>query len=204
MPDWLKIEHVISSSIGCSFHINGHSEIAGGDINRAYRIDGVCGDGGDKLQYFIKFNEKSRLTMFQAEAAGLQEIEKSQTLRVPHVVCSGIVGEQSYLILEHLSLTFGSTGSAQKLGEQLAKMHQYTAPQFGWYRQNTLGSTLQINTQTDSWVDFWREQRIGFQLNLLKQKEAPQSLLKKGESLLHNLDSLFIGYDVQVSLLHGD
>ncbi len=202
MPDWSKIERIISASTGANFEIKSQSGIAGGDTNQAYQIKGMVADEDAEQHYFIKFNQNQRLDMFEAEAAGLAEIEKSQTIRVPHVIASGIEGKQSYLILENLVLTMG--GSAQELGQLLAKMHQYTAPKFGWYRNNTIGSTTQANTQTMSWVDFWREQRIGFQLNLLKQNGATQSLLKKGESLLNNLDSFFTGYNVQASLLHGD
>lgn len=187
-----------------AFQIKNQTGIAGGDINQAYQINGLFDGETQPGQFFIKFNQQSRLDMFEAEAAGLEEIEKSQTIRVPHVIASGIDGKQSYLILENLSLTAAGSASAKQLGEQLAKMHQSTSPQFGWWRDNTIGSTEQINTQTDRWVDFWREQRLGVQLDMAKQNGVGQSLINKGKTLLNNLDSFFVNYEVQASLLHGD
>lgn len=206
MPDWLKIEQKISSAVGEHFQLKKQSAIGGGDINQAYRIDGVIEENSQNkaVSFFIKLNQKSQLDMFAAEAAGLQEIEKAQAIRVPHVICSGVEKNQSYLILENLSLAAGGAGSAKRLGQQLAAMHKTTSQQFGWLRHNTIGSTRQINTQTDNWIEFWRAQRLGFQLNLAKQNGAGHSLYMKGEKLLNNLESLFIDYEPKASLLHGD
>lgn len=206
MPDWLKIEQKISTSIGGKFQFKKQSEIGGGDINRAYRIDGVVEENGQNkaVSFFIKINQKSQFDMFAAEAAGLQEIEKAQAIRVPHVICSGVGSNQSYLVLENLSLAAGGTGSAKRLGQQLAELHKNTSQKFGWSRKNTIGSTSQINTQTESWIDFWREHRLGFQLNLAKQNGASHSLYMKGEKLLKNLETFFISYEPKASLLHGD
>lgn len=206
MPDWSKIEQKISASIGKHFQLKNQSAIGGGDINQAYRIDGVIEENSQNkaVSFFIKLNQKSQLDMFAAEAAGLQEIEKAQTIRVPHVICSGVNKNQSYLVLENLSLVAGGAGSAKRLGQQLAWTHKTTSQQFGWSRDNTIGSTPQINTQTDKWVDFWREHRLGFQLNLAKQNGAGHSLYMKGEKLLNNLETFFTGYEPKASLLHGD
>jgi len=199
---WKNIEQNISASIDQPFQLKTHVEIAGGDINLANRIEGLVEDKA--ISFFIKFNHKSRLTMFEAEAAGLQEIEKTQAIRVPRVVCSGVEENQSYLILENLILWGGTTGSASSLGQQLALLHKSTADQFGWSRNNTIGSTKQINVQTESWVEFWRKHRLGFQLELAKQNGAAQSLNIKGEKLLDKLDQFFIDYTPEASLLHGD
>lgn len=209
MPDWSKIEQKISAVVNRTFHIKSQTGIAGGDTNQAYQIKGLLDGEIQPMQFFIKFNRQNRLDMFEAEAAGLKEIENSQTMRVPHVIASGIDGNQSYLILENLSLTAAGNASAKQLGEQLAKMHQTvssqaTASRFGWWRDNTIGSSPQPNTQTDHWVDFLREQRLGFQLDMAKQNGFGQSLINKGETLLTNLDSFFVGYAVHASLLHGD
>jgi len=109
VPDWLKIGQKISSSVGEYFQLKKQSAIGGGDINQAYRIDGVIEENNQNkaVSFFIKLNQKSQLDMFAAEAAGLQEIEKAQAIRVPHVICSGVEKNQSYLVLENLSLVAG-------------------------------------------------------------------------------------------------
>jgi len=190
---WSEVEQKISSATGGSFQLKKHVAIGGGSINQTSRIEGVfTADGENKaISFFIKFNEKSRLDMFAAEAAGLEEIEKAQTICVPHVICSGVAENQSYLVLENLALSSGVVDSA-------------SAKQFGWFRDNTIGSTRQINQQTDNWINFWREFRLGFQLDLAKQNGGSQSLYRKGEKLMANLEPLFADYKPDVSLLHGD
>lgn len=207
MPDWLKIEHKITASTGNLFNLKKHIEIGGGDTNQAFRIEGVI--EGKEVSFFIKVNQKGRSDMFTAEAAGLEEIENASAIRVPQVICCGVDSSQSYLVLEDLSLSFNSENSAEQLGQNMAALHMHTSQKFGWSRDNTIGSTEQINTwqnnnSTDSWITFWREQRLGFQLNLAKQNGASHSLSVKGENLLNNLDKLFIGYEPKASLLHGD
>ena len=206
MSIWDKIEQEISASIGQSFQLKTQVGISGGDINQANRVEGVIESNNEEkaIHFFIKFNQKNRLAMFEAEAAGLQEIEQSQTIRVPHVICSGIEGNQSYLILENLALGKGSSNSSIRLGQQLALMHKTTSQQFGWSRDNTIGSTKQSNTQTASWINFWREHRLSFQLDLAKQNGAGQSLYIKGKKLISMLERFFIDYEPKASLLHGD
>lgn len=205
MPDWSKIEREISASIGEIFRVKDHSNIAGGDTNQAYRISGVAGEGSrsQKVHFFVKIN-KLPLDMFSAEAVGLQELEKAQAIRVPHVICSGIEASQSYLVLENLSLSFDTGDSAKQLGQNLAALHKYTSQKFGWSRDNTIGSTFQRNTPEDNWITFWQEHRLGFQLDLAKQNGASHTLSMKGEDLLNNLAYFFTAYKPKASLLHGD
>ena len=205
MSSWAKIEQDISLALGMPFKVQTQSAVSGGDINQAYCIDGVLG-GNQALSFFIKLNQKSRLTMFQAEAAGLQEIALSQAIKTPEVVCSGVAEQKSYLVLENLTLSPGQPGSATQLGQQLAQMHKHLSPgqHFGWSQDNTIGATPQFNTQTGNWVDFWREQRLGFQFELARKNGADQPLIGKGEKLLDQLESFFTDYVPQASLLHGD
>lgn len=204
MSVWSKIEKTISTSIGLSFQLKNQTGIGGGSINQANRIDGVLGDENKTISFFIKFNHKNRLEMFEAEAAGLEEIKKSQTIYVPQVICFGVEDNQSYLILENLSLSGGASNSATLLGEQLALMHKTTADQFGWSRNNTIGSTEQINSYANDWPDFFREHRLGFQLDLAKKNGGGRSLINKGEKLISELEIFFIDYEPEASLLHGD
>jgi fructosamine-3-kinase len=199
---WNNIEQNICASIGQSFQLKTHVAISGGDINQANRIEGLVEDKA--ISFFIKFNHKSRLAMFEAEAAGLQEIEQTQAIRSPHVICTGIAVNQSYLVLEDLALAGSSIDSATRFGQQLALMHKTKSQQYGWFRDNTIGSTKQINTQAESWLEFWRKHRLGFQLELAKQNGAAQSLYIKGKKLLDKLEQFFIDYTPEASLLHGD
>ena len=194
--NWQQLSLNITEAIGENFKINNHSMVGGGSINSAYRIE----SGSQSL--FVKFNTANKLSMFEAEADGLSELDKANAIRVPKVICTGCLESQSYIVLEDLKL--GGQGSMQELAERLACLHKTTSDTFGWWRNNTIGSTLQVNEKTDDWISFWHEQRLGFQLSLAKQNGASRSLLDKGERLQSELMALFKNYSPQPSLLHGD
>jgi len=90
------------------------------------------------------------------------------------------------------------------LGRQLAALHRVTHTRFGWHRDNTIGSTPQINTQKNDWVTFYREQRLRYQLELAAENGYGGSLQRRGEQLLERLPAFFISYRPRPSLLHGD
>ena len=91
-----------------------------------------------------------------------------------------------------------------KFGQQLAAMHSVTDSQFGWQRNNTIGSTPQYNSQTDSWIEFWRQQRLLPQLILAEQNGYGKSLAPIADRLLADFGALFKSYQPQPSMLHGD
>lgn len=195
MEPWQCIADHIHAVTGVTLR-DVRDSIAGGCINQAMR---VRGEGRD---FFVKISAASGLSMFEAEAAGLREIAESGTVRVPEPVCSGVCGANAYLVLEYLA--FGRGGSGALLGRQLAAMHRVMRPQFGWTRDNTIGSTPQINAWSDDWVRFWRERRLRFQFDLAQENGWGGSLQKSGVQLLDRLEGFFDDYRPQPSLLHGD
>ena len=108
------------------------------------------------------------------------------------------------LLLEYLEFGCSNKASDRLLGRQLALMHQQQQPYFGWHRDNTIGSTLQLNSQCDDWLTFWREQRLGFQLKLAANKGYGGMLQVNGERLCSDMAVLFDNYLPQPALLHGD
>lgn len=198
MPFWNSIAQHISTVTGQPFHCQQSRSSGGGCINESYVIE------GDGKRYFVKLNRAQLIKMFTAEAAGLDEIAASQTIRVPEVICHGVAGQQSYLVLEHLGFGPGSSQSQARLGRDLAHLHRHTSDRFGWYRDNTLGATPQPNRQGDRWVEFWREQRLGHQLQLAAGQGYGGQLQSLGAELLDHLEEFFAGHNPEPSLLHGD
>lgn len=193
---WTALAAAIEEMTGETFSLNRHSEINGGDINRAYLLEG----SGQK--YFVKLNQANLLDMFKAESAGLSELADSGALKVPEPVCTGVVGNEAFIVMQYLEL--GGTGDVALLGEQLAEMHRCVSEQFGWHRHNTIGSTPQINVWTEDWVSFLSEQRFGYQLQLAQANGAGAHLIDYGEQLIEHLGDFFTSYAPQASLLHGD
>lgn len=196
---WQDIEQAIGTATGAAFRLDRQGAIGGGCINSAMRIS------GNGREYFIKFNDARLLDMFEAEADGLRELAAAQAVRVPAPICTGTSGSQAYIIMQYLELggRAGATGMA-RFGEQLAQMHRYSKDQFGWQRDNTIGSTPQRNAWRTDWIVFWREQRLGYQLQLAAQRGIGSRTVQKGEKLAAHLDAFFSDYQPPASVLHGD
>jgi len=172
--------------------------IGGGCINQTYRIE------SGNHAYFVKVNDPDGYEMFAAEAEGLTAMRHSKSVRVPEVIALGIHANRACLILEYIDLQPLGARSAGLLGEQLAAMHRSCAKDFGWTRDNTIGSTPQINTRHNDWPTFWAEHRIGFQLQLAARNGYRGNLQRNGERLLTALPGLLDGHQPEPSLLHGD
>ena len=198
---WETIRDHIASSIGEPFAIQSTQHVGGGSINTAHVVY-----SDNNRSYFVKSNSASRLGMFEAERDGLNEIAGTGAIKVPRPLCIGTSAGNSYIVMEHLPIQNGrggSTASLEQLGIDLASMHRHTASQFGWHRDNTIGSTPQVNDQSDNWIEFYRDHRLRFQYQLAADHGFGH-LLKRGELLMSRLDQFFTDYHPQPSLLHGD
>jgi len=142
--------------------------------------------------------------MFEAEAAGLAALAAADAIRVPQVICLGQAADQSWLVMEYIELSQGDADASRLLGKQLAALHACSAEHFGWWRDNTIGSTPQKNNVMDDWPDFFRERRLSVQFELAAHNGFSTALQEKGERLMAGLDMFFVGYKAQPSLLHGD
>lgn len=172
--------------------------VGGGSINRAYRFP------GDPHPIFLKLNDLGALPALEAEAEGLGALSAAGGVTVPGVLDVGRVGETAYLALEWVELGSRTPAAQRRLGRGLAMQHRATSKTFGWHRHNTIGSTPQRNTPTDNWLDFYRTERLGFQLELARQNGLPGRRLEQGRKLAERLESFFTGYRPAASLLHGD
>lgn len=196
MQLWQHIEQQIEKATASPFHIGENRGVGGGCINASFQV----ADGNRR--YFIKTNNSRYADMFAAEAESLLEIANTNTIRVPRPVCYGEYGDQCYIVMEYLELT--GSGNSMVFGQQLAAMHQHTANRFGWRIDNTIGSTPQSNTQHDNWISFWRDQRLGIQLELAATNGYGGELQILGERLMADFPSLFDNYQPKPSMLHGD
>ena len=172
--------------------------VGGGSINRAYRIESTAGP------VFLKVNTRDSADMFAAEAAGLEAIREARAVATPTVVALGETREHAWLALEWIDFVANAQPAAERLGRETAAMHAHTGEYFGWHRDNTIGSTPQPNTPTEAWIDFWREHRLGFQLELAVRNGLPADCERRVTALLGRLDQYFDGYRPEPSLVHGD
>ena len=191
-----KLSQAVSEATGASFSAKQNQHTAGGSINETMKIS----DGNET--YFVKLNRSELLPMFEAESAGLEELSQSDFL-IPEVICSGKDSQAAWLILENIHLSSGNQQTFSAAGEIFARMHQIRSSRFGWIMQNTIGSTPQINNYTDSWADFWKKHRLGYQIKLAEENGYSQIVIEKTLRLTEACDHFFT-HDPFPSLLHGD
>lgn len=198
MPDWSSIaKHLRDAGVRLS-DAPIPRPVGGGDISAAWRLDT---DGGE---LFLKTGPASSIEMFAAEAEGLAEIASAKAVRVPEVFVIGQIEDTAFLALEWLSFERTSAKSERLLGEQLAEMHRTVKDRFGWHRDNTIGLTPQFNDWSADWVEFFREHRLGYQLQLAAENGFTGELQDQGARLLRRLPLFFDAYKPIPSLLHGD
>jgi len=188
----------IGDSLGVPLHSQPASQVHGGSINECYRWESAAGP------LFVKIAPARGRAMFEAEAAGLEELRRAQAVRVPRVMSVGTGAGKAWLALEWIQIGPASSATDAALGERLARQHRSTEPAFGWSRDNTIGSTPQLNDRDSSWVTFLRERRLRYQLNLAATNGYGGRLQRRAEVLLDRIHEFFSTYQPVPSLLHGD
>ncbi len=196
--DWSAVARAISRSTGTTFRPVDATPVGGGCINSAFRLS-----DGDR-SYFVKTSTRSSINMFEAEHEGLGALALPGAPRVPAPVTAGTTDRVAFLVLEYVPLSGMSGPAWTRLGEQLAALHRDTAGMFGWHRNNTIGSTPQVNDWTPRWAEFWRDHRLGFQLALAERNGLERAVAARGRDLMTRLAGLFENHDPPPSLLHGD
>ncbi|TVO66825.1 fructosamine kinase family protein [Denitromonas ohlonensis] len=173
--------------------------VSGGSINMAYRV-GV----GDQ-SFFLKRNRADALPMFEAEADGLAALAAIGAFRIPRVLGCGATDDDAFLLLEHLDLRpLASDEDGLRFAEALAQLHHDTGAHYGWPRDNFIGRTPQINTESDGWARFFILHRLTPQLERARAKGYAGALGRDADALLERVPGLFVDYRPPPSLLHGD
>lgn len=204
MINWDKISGIISDVTGSHFSLVRATPISGGCTNQAWHLEGGSQSANKSItaHFFIKLNSADKAAMFAAESLGLAALAATATVRVPQVISHGVADQHAYLVLEYFELR--RNGNTELLATQLAALHRVQAAQFGWHQDNTLALTPQHNTWSPDWLSFWREQRLGFQLELAARNGFRGRVQVLGKQVMDALPDLFAGYSPAASLLHGD
>jgi protein-ribulosamine 3-kinase len=171
------------------------TSLGGGCIGNALKV--VTENGSN---YFVKQYKNSK--MHHAEANGLNELKTANSIRIPRV----LKVNDNFLILEYIESASPVPNFSEKFGRQFAEMHKNTGTRYGYFEDNFIGSTEQINIpQNDSWVEFYMENRLMYQFRLAEKNEYSSEELKSGMKFLEkNIEEILNGSNEPPTLLHGD
>ena len=172
----------------------GSSALGGGciaDVRRVTLEDGralvaKCGGEGSGLAL---------------EGVMLRYLAEHSQLPVPDVLHA----DDGLLLMTCLETGGGLNAPVQiHAAELVADLHNVTAEKFGFERDTVIGGLHQPNPWTDSWLDFFRDQRLLAMSNQgLKAGRLPARTMSRIESLAARLER-WLDDDSEPSLIHGD
>ena len=123
----------------------------------------------DGKSVFMKSNTKENLSFFTAEAVGPSAISRTKTINTPRILGVGTDkdrGGYSFLLLEFISAKSRSANYWEDFARQLSNMHRASTAglvsngKYGFHCDNYIGRRRQINTEYESWTDFFRDCRL--------------------------------------------
>ncbi|WP_163325204.1 fructosamine kinase family protein [Draconibacterium mangrovi] len=194
-----EVEERLSDVFGGTVKVTSSRALSGGCINHASKIDTNCGS------FFLKWNSDCESDIFTREAESLSELSKASngTVCVPKVFYAKEIDETpAFLLMEYLEPE--GSDQSERLGRGLALIHKYQQDNFGFYSDNYCGATTQNNNWEKSWVPFYRERRLSFLINMIRESRGlDKSYLLLFEKLLDRLE-LLIPNEEKASLVHGD
>jgi len=151
----------------------------------------------------VKKNSCPKMTI--KEANGLNELRKARAIKVPEVVYV----DENLLLLEFIRSSNRTDSFFADFGCQLAKMHRFSSKYYGFYEDNFIGGTPQINKaqaeEKQNWVTFYFNKRLLYQYQLAEKNGFVDNDFR---SLFFNIESclpqILSGSEEDPSLLHGD
>jgi len=157
-------EQVLKEVLGANVTLKKNASIGGGCINNAQRLDTNQG------AYFLKWNPSIPEDMFALERKGLELLRSADEVKIPAVYGHGTIDGKRYLLLEYVEGAPRKPDYWQHYGRAMANLHQsHTRKNYGLDHDNYIGSLPQENEPMDNWIDFFRDNRLEFQLQLVLQ-----------------------------------
>ena len=137
----------------------------------------------------MKRNSARFRRMFSSEADGLLALAREGGPRVPTPLAVHEGPQTQFLLMTYIRPGLPSRSHYADFGHAFAALHGHeVSADFGFETDNYIGSTPQKNPKSGCWVDFFRDYRLGCQINLArKQGLASSALVSKVETLMAKL-----------------
>lgn len=167
----------------------------GGCISAVYRVRFATGPS------LIAKVDEDDAGILPVEAFMLCYLAENTALPVPEVRHAS----ERLLIMSDLpgDSRFGPAAE-RHAAELLAALHAHTAPAYGFERDTVIGGLHQPNPPTESWLPFFRDQRLRHMAGeAARAGRLPADLRVRLEHLCQRLDEL-LPEPTRPSLIHGD
>jgi len=150
-------------------------------------------------KYIVKVSEEGWLLYHEAEM--LDYLRSYSNLPVPKV----IKRLENILITEYIeNNSLGKVDAELDAAIKLSTLHRISDEQFGFATDTTIGIFKQPNRQNDSWVEFYKRERVlEFANKSFEEGKLPENLYLRVITFCDDLDKFLIE-PKKPSLLHGD
>nr|XP_039262138.1 ketosamine-3-kinase-like [Styela clava] len=213
------MENLLKAELNFSF-VKSTGQGGGGCISSGNVYD------TDKGKIFVKDNTKSGAKlMFDGEYTGLRAIAETNTIRVPKPFKVIKRSHGAILVMEYLNM-HSLHGHAKELGRKMAELHLSNAKnerlqeqessyvgksssnfvtKFGFDTTTCCGYLPLVNDWCNNWVNFYLQNRLKPQLDMVEQKYHDSEARKLWPDVEHNFPKLFpSSLKIKPALLHGD
>lgn len=193
-----EIEKKISEFVGTKITTKRFLSISGGSINESYKVSTNKGD------FFVKKNSATQYPlMFNKETRGLELLCKTNVIDTPEILGVVEIENDSFLILKYIKSGKRCNTFWDDFGRKIARLHKNSNSYFGLDHDNYIGSLKQNNSEHDSWLDFFREERLERQVELARNNNAiDRETVNAFQRFYTKLEEIFP--KESPALLHGD
>lgn len=172
-------------------------KIKGGSINEAYYVQTI------DAEFFMKFHANAPKFFFKSEATGLRLLKETNTISVPSFLSYSDQPGRGFLLLEWIEGR-KTDKTEETLGSKLADLHKSFGRLHGFDSDTYIGLLPQPNELNANWLEYYRDKRLGSQLEQgIETGNIEGKRRKQLEKLLETLDEWIPSF-VEPSHLHGD
>ena len=227
-PIEMKIDSAIVKTLSLDPSKTTVASHGGSGFTTTAKISTTLKDGSEKHFFMKTGNEKGSNVMFQGEHASLNAIHRAVSSLCPRSFAEGSLADSpgAFLVTDFLDMSgrvrgnSSESGSGMTLAAKLAKLHTtpapipegHSKPVFGFPVPTCCGDTEQPNNFTESWADFYANNRL---LAILKKSERTNGKDSSLRSLVEKTvtetvprligdDHLNHGKGVTPVTVHGD
>jgi fructosamine-3-kinase len=190
-----QISELISKAV--DLDVITSSRLSGGEFASSHQAE--LADG---RFVFAKTHHNPPPRFFTTEAAGLGWLRDSGSVAVPELL--HVSDSPPLLVLEWVAESRSARPDEAEFGRELAALHSQPFDTFGRPDENTTGSQGLPNNPTDSWAEFFAEQRLLPLARLaLDRRRLQAGTVSRIETLANRIQELLLPAEPP-SLLHGD
>lgn len=153
--------------------------------------------------YFLKSGTPSPI--YNCEFNGLKELAKADT----SLVVKPIVANEEFILTEFIEEAAPQFNFYATFGRKLAELHRFQSDKYGFYENNYIGVTPQMNIPTEAeskdWVSFYFNKRLLYQYKRAEQNHLVTKEMKRCFLNLERIiDPLLSDAIEPPCLIHGD